>query len=43
MNKGYRENVNLEKEKLEKRVICKYTKLKKEKLAGVETWKNKSL
>ena len=31
MNKGYRENVFWEKEKLGKRVICKYTKWKKEK------------
>ena len=41
MNNGYRKNVYQEKEKLGKRVICKYAKWKKETLAGVETWKNK--
>ena len=32
-----------EKRNWEKRVICKNTKWKKDKLAGVETWNNRNL
>ena len=41
MQKGYRENRYWEKSKLGKRVIIKTIKRKKEKIVGVEAWKNR--